>query len=189
MASGKGGIETALLLISIFIRLQPTNTFKTPVNDVKPDDFRLYACTEISSECKYDFVIGKLCPSNENFITTHKNNGRPTKTTLKYRKIDNTSHYCLILTLLLSGDVHYNPGPIKHPCTNCKGPVRSNQKALQYDFCDRWTHLKCKKLSSSDYNILSACDDCFFFVTTAQSDSRILLIPFSKLTKVNMKVH
>ena len=33
------------------------------------------------------------------------------------RKIVNPSTYCLILSILLSGDIHINPGPIKYACT------------------------------------------------------------------------
>ena len=57
------------------------------------------------------------------------------------RKIVSPSTYCLILGILLNGDIHINPGPIKYPCTLCQKSVRSNQKAIQCDFCDNWTHL------------------------------------------------
>lgn len=92
-----------------------------------------------------------------NSITTH--NGRPlkTKTILVQRKKNtNSTNYCFILYILLSGDVHYNPGPINYPCTYC------NKKALQCDFCDDWTHLKCTSLSLNEYNTLSISDDCYF---------------------------
>jgi hypothetical protein len=56
-----------------------------------------------------------------------------------------------------------NTGPIKHPCISCKKSVRSNQKVIQYDFCDEWTHLKCTTLSNSDYNILSTSHDRFWW--------------------------
>ena len=36
--------------------------------------------------------------------------------------------------ILLSGGIHYNPGPIKYPCTECIKPVTSNQKAIQCTF-------------------------------------------------------
>jgi hypothetical protein len=48
------------------------------------------------------------------------------------RKNKNSTNYCFILYILLSGDVHYNPGHIKYPCTYCKKPTKCNQKALQY---------------------------------------------------------
>jgi hypothetical protein len=60
------------------------------------------------------------------------------------------------------GDVHMNPGPIKYPCTNCKKGVRSNQRAIQCDFCDEWTHMKCTTISLSQYNKLSTSDETFY---------------------------
>ena len=62
----------------------------------------------------------------------------------------------------MSGDVHYNPGPIRYPCTKCKQPVKSNQKALQCDFCDHWTHLRCTTITVKEYHILAKCDDQYF---------------------------
>ena len=90
--------------------------------------------------------------------------GRPlkTKTIFVQRKNKNSTNYCFILYILLSGDVHYNPGPIKYPCTYCKKPTKWNQKALQCDFCDDWTHLKCTSLSLNEYKTLSRSDDCYF---------------------------
>jgi hypothetical protein len=55
-----------------------------------------------------------------------------------------------------------NPGPIKYPCTNCKKGVRSNQRAIQCDFCDEWTHMKCTTISLSQYNKLSTSDETFY---------------------------
>ena len=46
--------------------------------------------------------------------------------------------------LLLCGDIDLNPGPQwKYPCGVCNKPVRSNQKGLQCDYCDRWFHSRC----------------------------------------------
>ena len=108
---------------------------------------------------KYNFAIEQL------FLTVRANStnqyGRPT-TTIIHRKVENPSQYFLILTILLSGDIHYNPGPVKHPCTDCSKPVKSNQKAIQCDFCDLWIHLKCTKLTVSEYNLMSKSNDCFY---------------------------
>ena len=107
---------------------------------------------------KYNFAIEQL------FLTVRANStnqyGRPT-TTIIHRKVENPSQYFLILKILLSGDIHYNPGPVKHPCTDCNKPVKSNQKAIQCDFCDLWIHLKCTKLTVSEYNLMSKSNDCF----------------------------
>jgi hypothetical protein len=156
MAAGKatkGGLETALLLIAIFIRLRPEYTQEN-LNIVRPDDLGFYSCRKIYDKNNYDFAIEKICPPKFEIIQ----NGRPKQTVLTFREIQNRSRHHLIISILLCGDVHYNPGPIKHPCISCKKSVRSNQKAIQCDFCDEWTHLKCTTLSNSEYNILSTGD-------------------------------
>jgi hypothetical protein len=40
--------------------------------------------------------------------------------------------------------------------------VKSNQKALQCDFCDHWTHLRCTTITVKEYHILAKCDDQYF---------------------------
>ena len=87
---------------------------------------------------------------------------RPKKKQLEQRKVNSPSKFCFICTILLSGDVHMNPGPIKYPCTNCKKGVRSNQRAIQCDFCDEWTRMKCTTISLSQFNKLSTSDETFY---------------------------
>ena len=55
-----------------------------------------------------------------------------------------------------------NPGPHKYPCTNCKEGVRSNQRAIQCDLCDEWTHMKYTTISLSQFNKLSTSDETFY---------------------------
>ena len=63
----------------------------------------------------------------------------------------------------MSGDVHYNPGPIRYPCTQFKKPVKINQKALQCDFCGHaGTHLRCTTITVKEYHSLAKCDDQYF---------------------------
>ena len=70
--------------------------------------------------------------------------------------------FCLLQLLILSGDVEANPGPVKYPCSLCRKPTKSNQKAIQCDFCDAWTHLKCTSLSLSQYQKLANSDETFY---------------------------
>ena len=68
--------------------------------------------------------------------------------------------------LLLCGDVSPNLGPIRYPCSVCKKPVKSNQKALLCDNCNEWSHAGCASIGSSLYRELSERSD-FFMVLSA----------------------
>ena len=89
-----------------------------------------------------------------------------------------------IYILLLSGDIAPNPGPRprtvnwRHPCGSCKKPVRSNQRGLQCDGCDTWTHLKClpecMAISVQEYDLLGNSSSdwyCFNCLLPTLSDS------------------
>ena len=54
--------------------------------------------------------------------------------------------------LLLSGDVHINPGPVLYPCRICDKSVRNNQKGLLCDLCGLWCHIKCANVSGKEYD-------------------------------------
>ncbi|CAG2195891.1 unnamed protein product [Mytilus edulis] len=160
MAAGQDGLTLALVLFGIFIRLTPTSDYKIGFKHELPENLGYYSCSNITNLGKYNFAIEKLFPTVRVNSTTQY--GRPTTTTTIKRKVQNPSQYFLILSILLSGDIHHNPGPIKHPCTDCNKPVKCNQKAIQCDFCDLWTHLKCTNLSVQEYNILSKSDDNYY---------------------------
>jgi hypothetical protein len=127
MAARVGGLQTALILIGFIIRFQPNFINNIEVYDVRPENLGFYAC-------QLDIKESKLCSG---LLDTSNQNGRPEKIITGNRKITNPSTYCLILSILLSGDIHINPGAIKYPCTLCQKSVRSNQKAIQCDFCHR----------------------------------------------------
>ena len=57
-----------------------------------------------------------------------------------------------LLLMILAGDIELNPGPAyRFPCVKCNKPVRSNQKGLQCDSCDRWCHAACEQISEETY--------------------------------------
>lgn len=58
----------------------------------------------------------------------------------------------LIITILLCGDVHPNPGPVTYPCIVCSSPVANNHHALCCDSCDKWVHIRCAGISEREYN-------------------------------------
>ena len=57
--------------------------------------------------------------------------------------------------LAISGDIELNPGPYRYPCGNCCKPVRSNQRGICCDECDKWFHMQCGGLTHTEYARLS----------------------------------
>ena len=51
----------------------------------------------------------------------------------------------ILLLLLMSGNVHPNPGPI-FPCSVCAGNVAWWGKSVQCCTCSKWIHLRCSQL-------------------------------------------
>ena len=65
--------------------------------------------------------------------------------------IVNHRNSCLMMLLLLSGDIELNPGPIKFPCGICQNAVRDGMRAVCCDECDVWYHVKCYSISPAVY--------------------------------------
>ena len=61
----------------------------------------------------------------------------------------------ILLLLLMSGNVHPNPGPI-FPCSVCAGNVTWRGKSLQCCACSKWVHLRCSQLSLSQFRALGS---------------------------------
>ena len=55
--------------------------------------------------------------------------------------------------------------PIKHPCAGigCGKPVKSNQKSIACDQCNKWVHLKCTDLSTEQFDFLRENVESFFY--------------------------
>ena len=160
MAAGTSALNFALILSRILLRLTPERAPRTVLRYERPENLGFYACLVTTNVGSFNFAIEKLFSSLK---VNSIQNGRPI-TTIQTSTIEmkNTTKYCFILYIMMSGDVHYNPGPIRYPCTKCKQPVKSNQKALQCDFCDHWTHLRCTTIPVKEYHILAKCDDQYF---------------------------
>lgn len=79
----------------------------------------------------------------------------------------NWNFYCFCFTsliILLSGDVHLNPGP-EYPCGQCGLNVNDDDQALCCDSCDKWIHVSCDcSLTVNDYNkmLKDSSDDPWF---------------------------
>ena len=56
-----------------------------------------------------------------------------------------------LLVIILSGDVHSNPGPIKYPCHACQRPVANNHRAMGCESCGIWVHIKCGGVTPKQY--------------------------------------
>ena len=81
----------------------------------------------------------------------------------------------IFLLLLMSGNVHLNPGPI-FPCSVCAGNVTWRGKSVQCCACCKWVHLRCSQLSLSNFRALGSshswsCPPCRNSVTPPSSDS------------------
>ena len=86
---------------------------------------------------------------------------------LKHSRIDPLSipvelkriYHRLLLILILSGDISVDPGPPKHPCGYCYKTVAKYHRAVlceAYNYC---SHIKCDKVSSTEYISLSNSDE------------------------------
>ena len=81
----------------------------------------------------------------------------------------------ILLILLMSGNVHPNPGPI-FPCSVCAGNVTWRGKSVQCCTCSKWVHLRCSKLSLSNFRALGSshswnCFPCRNTVTPSSDSS------------------
>ena len=94
---------------------------------------------------------------------------------LYIQTVSHQLHFSIIgLLLTLSGDIELNPGPVRFPCAIYNRAVKSNQRGMCYDQCDRWFHVECTNISCDEYTRLSnsseswVCAACFHALTARQ---------------------
>ena len=63
----------------------------------------------------------------------------------------------VISALLLSGDIHLNPGPVEVPCVICSSSV--DAQGIQCYLCDMWCHPECAHLDQEEYDRLGVSDE------------------------------
>ena len=85
------------------------------------------------------------------------------------------SWFLILLLLLMSGNVHPNPGPI-FPCSVCAGNVIWWGKPVQCCTCSKWVPLRCSQLSLSNFRALGSshfwsCPPCRNTVTPSSDSS------------------
>ena len=83
--------------------------------------------------------------------------------------------FLILLLLLMSGNVHPNPGSI-FPSSVCAGNVTWWGKSVQCCACSKWVHLRCSQLSLSKFRALGSshswsCFPCCNIVTPSSDSS------------------
>jgi hypothetical protein len=109
MAAGASALNFALILSGILLRLTPERAPRTVLRYEKPENLGFYACLVTTNVGSFTFVIEKLFSSAPLKVNSIQN-GRPIRTKIQTSTIDmkNTTKYCFILYIMMSGDVHYN---------------------------------------------------------------------------------
>lgn len=79
--------------------------------------------------------------------------------------------------IVLSGDIHMNPGPIKNPCVACKRPVASAHRFVKCSECNSICHIgvRCGNVLITEYHrilqdssIIWKCQSCRALEPNAQ---------------------
>ena len=60
----------------------------------------------------------------------------------------------IFLSIILSGQVESNPGPVQYPCGVCENSVHDSHQAILCDGCDMWFHTSCSGVSTDEYQDL-----------------------------------
>ena len=85
----------------------------------------------------------------------------------------------ILMLLLISGDIHPNPGPID-PCFVCSHRLTWGNRSVQYTNCSLWVHLSCSGLSPADFRKI--CPGHSWTCPMCQSSSQSLP-PYHTLTR------
>jgi hypothetical protein len=72
------------------------------------------------------------------------------------------TNICTLQTNIQSKAVSITCFVYNRICPIYKILLRSNQKAIQCDFCDNWTDLKCTKITVSEYTKLGKSNETYF---------------------------
>ena len=134
--------------------------------------------SELTSRLQIYRLLFSLCGLIHHDVQNHKQKRKQFQFILSHQRTFSKTEllynqsiylaYLSILLLLLSSDVHPNPGPRakpkwKYPCGSCSNPVRSNQRGIFCDNCKFWWHQKCAPdMTVEQYNQLGASTDLWF---------------------------
>ena len=56
-----------------------------------------------------------------------------------------TAHFAVII---IAGDIELNPGPTRFPCGQCGRAVKSNNRGVCCDQCNKWYHVRCARVAN-----------------------------------------
>ena len=129
------GIFIALYFLAILTSLEPERP--KILNETCTGDLKL-----LTGEWQLDFVkdLDRILYHTvlKSQISRHHRkitSGYPLKNSIN---ICQTFTKFTFLSLILSGDIALNPGPVKYPCGSCEKPVKSNQHGILCDGCEFW---------------------------------------------------
>lgn len=96
---------------------------------------------------------------------------------------------------LVSGDVPSNRGPVTNACrcSVCSKTVARNHRAVNYDQCHKWYHIKCGQVKPRDYKVFQnmasfdwVCLPCLKIGLTL-NDSRLHVPATNESASVNIQ--
>ena len=64
----------------------------------------------------------------------------------------------------------------KFPCKICVKNVYDKDKAIQWDLCELWIHIKCNNVNYLDYRFLQNCDESWYCIKCCST-----IFPFNSL--------
>ena len=174
----------AYILRTILFVVTVLHTKFVHVRTIKPEDVKFhhhetfqqtiadhFLLTNLFSVCIGDsFSVDNMCILYFHAKYTRRTKTNPTRTRKRLFQ-------CF---LLICGDVEMNPGPIRFPCGIYGKPVAKNQKALQCDICDVWSHMRsqCLNITPEEYLKQGQSDDpwycpgCLSTKTALQDETR-----------------
>ena len=111
---------------------------------------------------KETVILAKTCNNNDRshieYVTnicyvTIKHNEMLRKRKLKCNLQQSLAKHLCIMLILLSGDIHVNPGPNNTRCSKCLRDIEPHSTTLKCETCMKSFHEKCNKNSIDVKNI------------------------------------
>ena len=120
------------------------------------------------------YIFSLCCPLNDRRRAAHSIH-KIGRLTFHFLLSPALLRLLIVLLLLMSGNIHPNPGPI-FPCFVCAGNVTWQGKSVLSCTCSKWVHLRCSQLSLSKFRALGSshsrsCLPCRNTVTPSSDSS------------------